>query len=105
MFQDEHSWAKSRVTRRAAIATALAAGGAATGFAGSETRADAAQKPPTRKFDMKKSIKLWAFPYPDQMSLAQCLQLTRLRTRWIGCLGLEVKHERRGPFRDWLFTF
>ncbi|MEX0677686.1 MAG: sugar phosphate isomerase/epimerase family protein [Pirellulales bacterium] len=77
MFQDEHSWAKSRVTRRAAIARAMAAGGAATGFAGSETRADAAQKPPARKFDMKKSINLWAFPYPDQMSLAQCLQLAK----------------------------
>lgn len=26
---------------------------------------------------MKKSINLWAFPYPDKMSLTQCLQLAK----------------------------
>ena len=26
---------------------------------------------------MKKSINLWAFPYPDRMSLKECLQLAK----------------------------
>lgn len=35
--------------------------------------------PPTqqKKYHMKKSINLWAFPYPDRMSLQQCLQLAK----------------------------
>ncbi|TWT53162.1 L-ribulose-5-phosphate 3-epimerase UlaE [Rubripirellula amarantea] len=32
---------------------------------------------PKRKYDMKKSINLWAFPYPDKMTLKQCLQLAK----------------------------
>ncbi|MGB7325820.1 MAG: sugar phosphate isomerase/epimerase family protein [Rubripirellula sp.] len=32
---------------------------------------------PLRKYTMKKSINLWAFPYPDKMSLRQCLQLAK----------------------------
>ena len=30
-----------------------------------------------RRFAMKKSINLWAFPYPDKMSLTECLQLAK----------------------------
>src|SRR6266540_1259393 len=30
-----------------------------------------------RRYDMKKSINLWAFPYPDRMSLQECLQLAK----------------------------
>lgn len=30
-----------------------------------------------RKYDMLKSINLWAFPYPDRMSLRECLQLAK----------------------------
>ncbi|WDQ15940.1 sugar phosphate isomerase/epimerase family protein [Rhodopirellula sp. P2] len=33
------------------------------------------QSPPKYKF--KKSINLWAFPYPDKMSLKECLQLAK----------------------------
>ena len=77
MFQDEHSWAKFRVTRRAAMAQALAAGGAAAGIGGAQARADAKRDSAAPKYDMKKSINLWAFPYPDQMSLEQCLQLAK----------------------------
>ena len=29
------------------------------------------------KYSMKKSINLWAFPYPDKMTLKQCLQLAK----------------------------
>jgi len=50
-------------------AAALLAGTTATG---------ADPKPAARKrYAMKKSINLWAFPYPGKMSLEQCLQLAK----------------------------
>jgi hexulose-6-phosphate isomerase len=73
MFPDERSWAEARLTRRAAIASALAAGGAAAVAAQARAAADKAAP----RYDMKKSINLWAFPYPDQMSLVECLQLAK----------------------------
>ena len=36
-----------------------------------------APKPPAKRYDMKKSINLWALPYPDKMTLKECLQLCR----------------------------
>ena len=30
-----------------------------------------------RRYNMKKSINLWAFPYPGKMTLRQCLQLAK----------------------------
>ncbi len=30
-----------------------------------------------RRYNMKKSINLWAFPYPDKMTLRQCMQLAK----------------------------
>src|SRR5262245_33024814 len=30
-----------------------------------------------RRFDMKKSINLWAFPYPDRWSLKQCFAIAK----------------------------
>lgn len=32
---------------------------------------------PAKRYDMKKSINLWAFPYPQQMSLRECFQLAK----------------------------
>jgi L-ribulose-5-phosphate 3-epimerase len=52
-----------------------------TGVAGTasaamvDQQADAAAKP--ARFNMKKSINLWAFPYPGKMTLRQCLQLAK----------------------------
>lgn len=77
MFQDEHSWAEYRCTRRAAIAGALAVTAAAEALGHSEARAEAAPAASAPQYDMKKSINLWAFPYPDQLSLEQCLQLAK----------------------------
>ena len=31
----------------------------------------------SRRYDMKKSINMWAFPYPDRWSLKECLQLAK----------------------------
>jgi hexulose-6-phosphate isomerase len=47
-------------------------------LAGSQRPAMAvAPSQPPKRFAMKKSINLWAFPYPDQMSLEQCLRLAK----------------------------
>ena len=35
------------------------------------------QPAPRKKYSFKKSINLWAFPYPDRMSLEQCLRLAK----------------------------
>ena len=74
----------SPLSRRDALKTTLAAAGAlgAAAFASPASGAEAATKPDSRRaspkrYDMKKSINLWAFPYPDRMSLRECLQLAK----------------------------
>ena len=108
MFPDEHSWAEARCTRRAAIAAALAATAAAQSLndaaptaAASETAA--APQVSTKPVPMKKSINLWAFPYPDQMTLEQCLQLAKDA----GFDGIELNYDldndlspKSGPARS-----
>ena len=72
----------SFMTRRGALRSTLAAAGA---VALAAPRADAAEprpKPDPRRaspqrYDMKKSINLWAFPYPERMTLRECLQLAK----------------------------
>jgi L-ribulose-5-phosphate 3-epimerase len=71
MFPDERSWAELRCTRRTALGAALVA------TAASQVAAQDAAVGAAGKYKMKKSINLWAFPYPDQMSLKQCLQLAK----------------------------
>ena len=39
--------------------------------------AQAAPPPAAKQYKMKKSINLWAFPYPQKLSLRQCLQLAK----------------------------
>jgi hexulose-6-phosphate isomerase len=57
----------------AAGAVALAAGTAA---AASKEKSDPRRAAP-RRYPMKKSINLWAFPYPGRMTLKECLQLAK----------------------------
>jgi hexulose-6-phosphate isomerase len=76
MPTDSPSPSGSAVTRRTALQTALAAAGGtavATG-AGSKGKPDPRRASPKR-YLMKKSINLWAFPYPGRMTLRECLQL------------------------------
>jgi hexulose-6-phosphate isomerase len=69
------------ISRRAALKSALAAG--AAGFPAQAGAADAPKPRPDprraspKRYAMKKSINLWAFPYPDRMSLKECLQLAK----------------------------
>jgi hexulose-6-phosphate isomerase len=73
------SFDPTQVSRRTALWTAVAATG---GLAGLSAEAAQATKPDPRrsspkKYAMKKSINLWAFPYPERMSLKECLQLAK----------------------------
>jgi L-ribulose-5-phosphate 3-epimerase len=72
----------SMISRRAVISSALAAAGGALAFP--QSAVDAAQqaqpderRAAARQYNMKKSINLWAFPYPDRMNLRECLQLAK----------------------------
>ena len=72
------------LSRRAILGTAFAAAGTASavmrGPWGLAAAAEPAASPAAgagKKYAMKKSINLWAFPYPDKMSLQQCLQLAK----------------------------
>lgn len=77
------------VSRRDAILAGLAAGGvaAATSTNAQESRLGAGgasdrsenddRKASPKRYRAKKSINLWAFPYPDRMSLRECLQLAK----------------------------
>ena len=63
---------------RRQLLTYAAFGSAALATAGMQTLPAAEAPPqPRRKYNMKKSINLWAFPYPGKMTLTQCLQLAK----------------------------
>jgi L-ribulose-5-phosphate 3-epimerase len=77
----------SPINRRDALRTTVAAAGAAAVAprgasaqdrpgAGAAASGDARQSSPKR-YRMRKSINLWAFPYPQRMNLRECLQLAR----------------------------
>lgn len=75
------------VDRRDALRCGLAALGMATASAGFASAANAQETPakktadPRRsspkQYSLKKSINLWAFPYPDRMSLRESMQLAK----------------------------
>jgi hexulose-6-phosphate isomerase len=63
------------------LGSALAAGGAVAFGGGLADAAPQAAPAPTarsvKRYEMKKSVNLWAFPYPEKMTLVQCLQLAK----------------------------
>ncbi len=68
------------MTRRTALLSSMAAVPAAAALAAAGPRPPAEPDPrrgSPRRFAMKKSINLWAFPYPSRMTLRECLQLAR----------------------------
>jgi L-ribulose-5-phosphate 3-epimerase len=72
-FPEHHA-----LTRRAALGTALAAGAATAAVAGAgEKPKPDPRKASPKRYDMKKSINLWAFPYPQRMTLRECLRLAK----------------------------
>ena len=66
----------------------------------SEKSPPAAKAPPRRaangakKYDMKKSINMWAFPFPQQWNLRECLELAKDA----GFDGVEVNFALEGEF-------
>ncbi len=69
------------ISRRSAIGSTLLAGAA---FLAPETFAAQGERTPSpppqaprKRYEMKKSINLWAFPYPGRMDLRECLQLAK----------------------------
>src|SRR5215203_4777030 len=61
-------------SRRDAILAALAAGTMATA---ADSPGDDPRRASPKRYAMKKSINLWAFPYPARMTLRECLQLAK----------------------------
>jgi hexulose-6-phosphate isomerase len=84
-----------RVSRRAALAStlAVATAGAAVLAAPRARSAEAPAPDPRRasprRYAMKKSINLWAFPYPDRMTLEECLRLAKAA----GFDGIELNYD------------
>src|SRR5688572_10758642 len=72
---------QGNLSRRNAIKSALAVAGAAALGAQSLSAAEApkpdARRASPKRYEMKKSINLWAFPYPERMNLKDCLQLAK----------------------------
>src|SRR5687768_5697607 len=66
------------ISRRGALKTALAAGAGVFAAAGPAMAQSSRLKDVSpKRFEMKKSINLWAFPYPQKMNLQTCLQLAK----------------------------
>ena len=85
--------AESALSRRSLLQGGLAAGAASvasTVMADPPAQAapDARRSSP-RRFEMKKSINLWAFPYPQRMTLRECLQLAKNA----GFDGIELNYD------------
>jgi hexulose-6-phosphate isomerase len=70
--------------RRELFATSAAALGASS-FVHAQPKGDA----PRKKYAFKKSINLWAFPYPQKMTLEQCLRLAK----GAGFDGIELNYD------------
>jgi L-ribulose-5-phosphate 3-epimerase len=66
-----------QVDRRQLLAFAAFGAATAQTAAGSPDSAQQTVSGGGRRYAMKKSINLWAFPYPDKMSLKECLQLAK----------------------------
>lgn len=79
-------------SRRSLVTSALAAGSASLMAGPWGLPAVLAQAPATpagKQYPFKKSINLWAFPYPQQMSLEQCLTLAKAA----GFDGIELNYD------------
>lgn len=85
-----------KLSRRELLAYGAAFGStfvAAQGLAAdTQAATQPSQKAPPKRYDMKKSINLWALPYPDKMSLKECFQLCKDA----GFDGVEVNYALEG---------
>jgi len=90
------------ISRRTALKSTFAVAGAGTLGLSTIEAAESTNPDPRRlsakRYQMKKSINLWAFPYPQRMSLRECLQLAKDA----GFDGIELNYdlENDGYGRD-----
>ena len=89
----------TKLSRRQAMAFTAAFGGAFLSTKGlvADSEKSPQAKPsrssgPPKRYDMKKSINLWALPYPDKMSLKECLELCKDA----GFDGVELNYDLQG---------
>src|SRR5262245_32822471 len=75
----ENNMSSEPISRRGALQAAALAGAAAAApaVAAEPRREPDARRSSPRRYNMKKSINLWAFPYPQRMNLRECLELAR----------------------------
>ena len=90
-MSDAYPVSSSEISRRSALTAAFAGAGGAFAFGSSlagafepqreVALADTAPAPPkaapSKRYEMKKSINLWAFPYPNLWSLEKCLKTAK----------------------------
>ena len=76
MSKDHSTDATQTTIERRQLLAYAAFGAAAIGGAAGAKAADTPTKE-RRRYNMKKSINLWAFPYPDKMSLRKCMELAK----------------------------
>ena len=68
------------LSRRDLVGGAISAAALAAAFGGpvsTAAAAESAQAPSGKQYPFKKSINQWAFPYPQKMTLEQCLRLAK----------------------------
>jgi len=91
---DQHHF--PQLSRRELLALSAAFGSTFVAAQGLAADPPAEKRPvakaPGKRYDMKKSINLWALPYPDQMSLQECLQLCKDA----GFDGVEINYALEG---------
>ena len=90
-MSDAHSVSSSEISRRSALTAAFAGAGGAIALGSSlagafeprqevalaDTTAAPAKATTNKRYEMKKSINLWAFPYPNLWSLEKCLKTAK----------------------------
>ena len=90
-MSDAHPLSSSEISRRSALTAAFAGTSGALAFGSSlagafepqrevalaDTAAASSKVAAGKKYEMKKSINLWAFPYPNLWSLEKCLKTAK----------------------------
>jgi L-ribulose-5-phosphate 3-epimerase len=81
LFPRPDSSSETLFSRRAALKSAalLAAAGVLSprGLSAAEQPAPDTRRASPKRYNVKKSINLWAFPYPQRMTLEECLRLAK----------------------------
>lgn len=90
MSEERQTHAHEPITRRTVLRSSLAVAGGSmlTERDAVAAQTDARHSSPKR-YRMKKSINLWAFPYPGRMRLRECLQLAKDA----GFNGIELNYD------------